>query len=429
MRFRFTALSAALLTLGAGSGSVMAQSSPEFKFSGFGTLAAVHSSDDTSDFKGTLFQPKGAGHTRSTSFDPDSKLGVQLNATFNDKVSGVVQVVSQYGYDNSYAPRIEWANVKLQATQELSLRAGRIAAPAYMLSESRFVGYANTWARPPVETYGVLSITSNDGIDATYRKQIFGANHSIQAYYGKSRADLSPTSDVKSNPNWGINDTVEFGSLTLRAGYNSLKIDVNIPSVNPLFGALRSLSAGLAQVPSPAFQTASVQAAALADKYSFQDMKLSALALGASYDPGHWFVTSEYVLFKGAGFLSDQDAWYASGGYRFGAFTPYVAYSSVKAHIPTEDGIATAGLASVPQLAGGAAALNGAINATLKAFTPTQHTITAGVRWDFMKNVAAKAQFDRVTTGAQSNGRLVAYPGFQQGSSINLATLSLDFVF
>lgn len=407
----------------------MAQSMPELKFSGFGTLSAVHSDDDSSDFKGTLFQPKGAGHTRGTSFDPDSKLGVQLNAVFNDKISAVVQVVSQYQYDNSYTPKVEWANFKYQVTPEFGVRFGRIAAPSYLLSESRFVGYANVSVRPPVEAYGVLSITSNDGIDATYRKEFLGANHSIQAFYGKSKASLSATSSVESNPNWGFNDTVEIGSLTLRAGYNSLQLKAIIPSVDGLFTGLRGLSAGFAQVPLPAFADASAQALSLVQKYDLGDMKVSAVALGMNYDPGAWFVTSEFVAFKGNGFLSDQRAWYVSGGYRFGTLTPYATYSSVKADIQAEAGISTAGLSAVPPLAGGAAALNAGLNATLLAFTPTQSTVSVGMRWDFMKNVAFKAQVDHLTTGNKSNGRLTAYPGFVVGSSVNLATLALDFVF
>ena len=276
---------------------------------------------------------------------------------------------------------------------------------------------------------GVLSITSNDGIHATFRKEFLGANHSIQAFYGKSKANLSTTSSVESNPNWGFNDTVEIGSLTLRAGYNSLQLKATIPSVDGLFTGLRGLSAGLAQVPLPAFADASAQALSLVQKYDLGDMKVSAVALGMNYDPGAWFVTSEFVAFKGNGFLSDQRAWYVSGGYRFGTLTPYATYSSVKADIQAEAGISTAGLSAVPQLAGGAAALNAGLNATLLAFTPTQSTVSVGMRWDFMKNVAFKAQFDHLTTGDKSHGRLTAYPGFVDGSSVNLATLALDFVF
>ena len=429
MRASYTALVAALIAGGALSGTASAQSMPEFKFSGFGTLGAVHSGDDTSDYKGTRFQPNGAGHTRSTSLNPDSKLGLQGTVVFNDKFSGVVQVLTQHQYDNTYKPKVEWANLKYQISSGVSVRLGRIAAPTYLLSETRYVGYASPWVRPPAEVYNVLPITSNDGVDATWRSQVGAANNTFQLFYGKTKGGLSTTSDVKSNPNWGFNDSVEIGSLMLRAGYNSLKLDINLPSTAGIFGGLRGLAAGLAQVPMPAFQSASAQALALADKYKLEDMKVSAVALGLNYDPGDWFVMSEFVAFKGKGFLSDSRSWYASGGYRFGSVTVYATYSDIKAQIESEAGITTSGLGAVPALAGGAAGINAVLNTTLKAITATQHTVTAGARWDFMKNVALKGQFDRVKTGAESNGYLGTYPGYVKGSSVDLVSVALDFVF
>lgn len=394
---KHTALAATLIACGITPGIALAQSSPEFKFSGFGTLSAVHSSDSTSDFVGTLFQPNGAGHTKSTSLAPDTKLGAQVNATFTDKFSGVLQVVSQHQYDNSFKPMVEWANLKYQLTPELSVRAGRIAAPSYLLSESRFVGYSYAWARPPEEAYGVLSITSNDGIDATWRSQIGGANNSVQAFVGKSSVKLSSSTEVKSNPSWGINDSVEIGSLTLRAGYNSFKLDLGISSVQPLLAAATRM--GLT---------------AIADKYKLNDMKLSAVSLGANYDPGNWFVMGEYVELKGAGFLSDSKSWYASGGYRFGSLTPYVSYASTKAGIDAETG---------------AGALNASFTSTLYAFNATQKTSAVGLRWDAMNNVALKFQYDHITTGDRSNGRLKASTGFVQGKGVNVVTVAADFVF
>lgn len=397
MNSKYTAIVAALMACGGVPGTALAQTGPEFKFSGFGTLSATHSNGETSDFVGTLFQPNGAGKTRSTSFTPDSKLGVQLSAVFTDKLSAVLQVVSQHQYDNSFTPQVEWANVKYQLTPEVSVRAGRIAAPSFLVSESRFVGYANTWARPPVEPYGVMPITSNDGVDATWRSQIAGANNTLQAYVGKSSVKLSGGTTVKSDPTWGINDSVEIGSLTLRAGYNVFKIDLGVASVRPLLAGATQLGF-----------------TAIANKYKLEGMQLKALALGANYDPGNWFVMAEFVDLKGAGFLSDARAWYASAGYRFGSLTPYLTYSDTKASIEPETG---------------AGPLNASFTSTMYAFNATQHSSSVGLRWDAMKNVAVKAQYDHITTGDRSNGRLRTYPGFVQGSSVKLATVAVDFVF
>jgi hypothetical protein len=69
-----------------------------FSFNGFGTLGVVHSSDNQADFVSNAFQSKGAGFTDSWSGTPDTKLGIQLNAALTDRLSAVVQVMSQYQY-------------------------------------------------------------------------------------------------------------------------------------------------------------------------------------------------------------------------------------------------------------------------------------------------------------------------------------------
>ena len=83
-----------------------------FSLNGFGTLGVVHSSDNQADFVSNPAQPKGAGFTDSWSATPDTKLGIQLNAALTDRLSAVVQVMSQYQYDGTFRPDLEWGNVK-----------------------------------------------------------------------------------------------------------------------------------------------------------------------------------------------------------------------------------------------------------------------------------------------------------------------------
>lgn len=377
--------------------AAMAADGPEFKFSGFGTLSAVHSNSDEADFVGSIYQPNGAGRTKSLSFAPDSKLGGQVSAVFNPQWSAVLQVVSQHQYDNSYNPFVEWANVKYQATDKLSLRLGRVATPSYLLSESRFVGYASPWVRAPHEAYGVLAITSNDGIDGTYRSAIGSANNTLSAYYGTSTSKIPNGGKFQAHPGWGVSNSVDIGSLTLRAGYTSVKLDTTIPSFAPLFAGLNAFAPQFSQ------------------KYGPNNWELSAVALGANYDPGNWFLMSEIVEFKGDSLLSDSTTWYISGGYRFGNFTPYVTVGGTKAHVTLE----------TDPVAGSI------VNQALTSTTPTQRTTSVGIRWDFMKNMALKAQYDKVNAGSNSNGKFVVplTNTTFKGSSVDLITVALDFVF
>lgn len=401
----------------------------QWKFSGFGTLGVAHSSDDKSDFVSDIFQPNGAGKTQDWSLNPDTRLGAQLDAVFNDQWSAVLQLVSKHQYDGSYRPLVEWANVKWRVTPDFSLRAGRIAAPSYLLSESRFVGYANPWVRPPVEVYSVLSITTNDGVDATYRHNIGSAQNTIQAYFGTSTAKF-PTATVKGRPGWGLNDTLEMGSLTLRLGYTNVKLDTEIESLGQLQAGINQFALGAAAIPEASFLNAAAQARALAARYSLKDWALSAVALGATYDPGQWFVMSELIFFKGDSFLSDSTSWYVSGGYRFGAWTPYLSYAATRAKTKRDAGIVLTGAAAAtPQVAGGAAALSAGVNAALESTTPTQHTASVGLRWDLQKNLALKTQYDAITVDDGSTGRLRVDPGTYPSHHINVFTVVLDFVF
>lgn len=412
----------------AASAGVQAAEGFDVKFSGFGTVALTHSSDKRADYVGTRFQPNGAGLARNPDFGPDTKLGGQVSAQLNDQWSAVVQVVSQHQYDNSYNPELEWANVKYQVTPEWSVRAGRIALPNYLISESRFVGYANTWAHVPTEVYSVLALTSNDGIDITHRKAFGDVNNTFQAYYGNSKAKLPSDVVVKSQPAWGFNDSVEIGSLTLRAGYSNILVDLTIPSIDGVFGGLTKLAAGTAAVPLASFQATSSQARALSSKYKLKEMTLSAVSLGVNYDPGNWFVMSEFVAFRGDGLLANSTSWYSTLGYRWGAFTPFLSYASTKAKIPTEAGITS--VTGDPTTDGAAATLTGAINTSLNGFNGSQNAASVGVRWDVMRNTAIKAQYDHIKLGSGSSGRFAnALASFPKGGSVDLLSVSLDFVF
>ncbi|WP_457836158.1 hypothetical protein, partial [Staphylococcus aureus] len=80
------------------------------------TLGFAHSSDDKSDFVGDIFQPNGAGKTSRWSLNPDTRLGGQIDAIFNDQWSAVLQLVSKHQYDGTFRPMVEWANVKWRIT-------------------------------------------------------------------------------------------------------------------------------------------------------------------------------------------------------------------------------------------------------------------------------------------------------------------------
>lgn len=425
--FPLRPLVAAILLALTGLAQAAEDDSSIFSFSGFGTLAAVHSSEREADFVGGVSQPNGAGRTHSTSLNPDSKLGGQLNAKFTPTLSAVLQVVTQHQYDNSWTPQVEWANVQYQILPSLRVRLGRIALPSFLVSETRFVGYANPSVRPPQEVYGLNTITSNDGVDAAYVSNFGTAVNTLSGFVGSSKVK-TPGADTKAKSSWGLNDTWELEAMTVRVSYVSMKFRSDTPPLRPLLQGLDGFAAAASAIPVPGIQAAGAQASAIAQRYNFQSFSHRFLAIGATYDPGGWFVTSEYVRLLADHAFSNSNSGYVTAGYRVGTWTPYATLAATRSAGVNEPGISLSGLPA--QLAGGAAALNGGVNALLNHEIITQKSATLGLRWDFMKNAAAKLQYDRIDLGANSQGRLIdSTSNFVLGGKVNLVSAAIDFVF
>jgi hypothetical protein len=383
---------------------------PMFSFSGFGTVGMTHSSETQADFTASVLKHSGAGYTRNWSTDVDSRLGGQVTFNATSQLSAVLQVIAEQRYDNSYRPIVEWANVKYQVTSDFSVRAGRIALPNYLVADYRKVSYAIPWARTPVEVYGLVPITNSDGIDASYRMHFGDMQNTVQASYGKNNVAIQGGT-VRIRHLAGISDTVEYGFASMRATY--LQSDIDIDVTHPLFDGFRHFGP---------------PGIAVADKYDVNDTRANFVGLGAGYDPGPWFVMAEYGNIVTRSYLGDQSAWHLSGGWRHGAFTPYLTYGQISTHTPTSDpGLPVA--AFPPQLAPIVAGLNGNLNYLLGS-QAVQKSVTAGLRWDFMRNTSLKFEYQRIRLGQGSAGVLInVRPGLVSGGTANVFSAVLDFVF
>jgi len=146
------------------------------------------------------------------------------------------------------------------------------------------------------------------------------------------------------------------------------------------------------------------------------------------YNPRDWFVTGEWGTSQFHSVLGESTAWYASGGYRLAKFTPYLTYGALKANSNVSDpGLTVSALP--PYLTGPAMGLNAGLNAILGSIA-IQRTTSAGLRWDFMKNVDLKLQYDHTGLGAGSPGTLInLQPGFQRGGTVNLFSAAIDFLW
>lgn len=398
------------------AGSALAAGS--LSIEGFGTFGIVHSTQHSADYTTEpWYNPHGAGYSQNWSPDVDSRFGLQLDATFNPKLSAVLQVVSELRYDNTYTPSVEWANVKYAFTPDSSMRFGRIVMATFLDSDYRKIGYAYPWLRPPLEVYNMMPVDYNDGMDATFRFHFGEATNTVKGFYGSDNLK-SPASAYypriahnAARGSWGVFDTFESGSATIRLAYEQTTLTLD--GVNSFFEQFRNFGP---------------QGLAIYNQYNAYKVPTIFWGASAKYDPGKWFVMSEAGKSSlMPSFMGRQFAWYVSGGYRVKAFTPYAIYAKSKKLSATSDpGL---NLAAVPPfMQGYAAGLNAGLNGFLAPISSS--TVSLGMRWDFMSNVDLKLQFDHTRLDAGSPGLLInLQPGFVRGSAYNLFGAAVDWVF
>jgi Gram-negative porin len=394
-------LVAALASLGA-----QAQSGDSaFSFSGFATLGVVGTNTDEAQYVIPPGQVRGAD--KSWSGEVDSKLGLQATYRLNSMFSGTAQLLSKNGGKGNFNPALEWAFVKAQLTPALAVRVGRMGAPFFAVSDFRDVGYSNTWLRPPIDVYGQIPVSNFDGVDALYQTSLGSATVSLQVLAGESTAYVLRTK-AKQKEAVGFNATAEFdGGITLRLGHIQGKLSI-------YSDGLSALTAGLQAVPLDSVSS-------VGDQLSTKSKDVSFTGIGLAVDRGNWLFNAEYTMRRTDTYIPDTTGWYTTLGYRVGKFTPYLTVSRIKVDDSNVDNTIPLGVSD--ELTGLKAVVDGLLGSQRIA----QKTVALGVRWDAMRNVAVKAQFDRIrpdTVGLFTRTQA----GFG-GGHVNVYSLSVDMVF
>jgi hypothetical protein len=408
-----TTLAAAALISSVSAGTAAAQ--PTFTFSGYGTLGAVRSDNDQVDYQVDLFRPDGPGRSDEWSAKVDSRVGAQVSASFTPTLSAVIQVISQQRYDDTFRPVVEWANVKYEVAPDLTVRLGRVVLPMFLASDTRRVGYAMAWVRPPVEVYSLVPITTNDGVDMSWRKSFGDLRHTFEATFGRNdprfpQQGASDEGRAKARRLVVAVSTLERGSALFKLSYG--RADLTVESLDPLFDAFRQFGP---------------PGEAIARRYELDSRKVDFVGVGASYDPGPWFGIAEWAKFDTHALLGSRSAWYGSGGYRLGKATLYGTYARTRAHNDSGDPGLPVSLLP-PNLVPIATALNQQLQAGLQT-NPQQSTLSIGIRWDVLRNAAIKVQIDQVRPHSGSKGTFHnAVTGYQP-TRTRLFSATVDFVF
>ena len=380
--------------------------------SGFGTLGVAKTDKDDAKFA-RYNQADGTGD--SPRIGLDSNLGLQASYTFNERLSGTVQVLTRKNTSQQFTTDLTWGFLKYKLNDETNVRVGRVVLPAFLISDYQNVGYANTMMRPPIEMYGQAPIENVDGGDVNWQHAFADTNVTVQAFGGVSRGKLYiPTGGGSvakhQSPVYGLAVTAEYGPFTGRLAHARAKIEVN--NLAPL----NAVTDGLAATKIPAM----VQ---LADDMTLRGGKrMSFTELGLTMDYKNIVLQAEYAQRRAQEpvYIPQTNSGYLMAGYRFGKILPYYAHAYYQdagstVNVPT----VPAGHPLAPTLAG--------VSMLLKS--TEQKSDLIGMRWDFAKSLALKVQIDHVKPQAKGGSLILPSGVMTYDKSVNVYAAGIDFVF
>lgn len=388
---------------------------PQFHLSGFGTLAALGTDTDRLGFVRDRSQlestRKGWGITN------DSRLGLQLDATISQDWNAAVQWVARDHAGDFFEQNLEWAFVRWSHNDRTAVRAGRLGTDLFLLSDYRNVGYTYPWIRPPHEFYANLPVYHFDGLDVAHKFDWGDGQFSVKVFGGHSFSVISnlPYEQFPvSIPVVGVNWIYDFDDWRLRGGYAYLRPQSDSQIGNQLLGTARDPQLNQL-IPNLYESTRGIR---------ISDTDIHFTTLSAAYDDGIWQLQAEALYIDAESYaIPDEAAGYVHIGRRFNSLTLYGLFGISQTY---QQNISVAQpvlpLASLSE-----------IRQAVESYQTVgidEKSISLGLRWDVLENVALKAQWSHYWLG--NNGtQLWEEPADTQPTPtvVNVMSVGVDFVF
>lgn len=276
--------------------SLSSLAEPTVKTNAFIT-AGISFTDSKVDYAGVGRNPSSSDVSKlgmQFSFDPDIEIPVTFTAQLLSKGR------------NQWEVEAEWAYLTYQATDEITIKAGKILAPFFMISQSIDVGITYPWSIPPEEIYGTANIpfSSVGGIDITYTGDIGDFEYAATIYNGENDFNV---------PAAGLTVSVQMQRATgfvfeLTNDYGLLRYSIHDVEFTDEIGAVT-----MNLLPSSV------------------DGKVLFSTLGAKFNYDNIVFMTEFARRDiSNSVFPDSDAWYVTIGYRFGNYLPTLTYSDVE---------------------------------------------------------------------------------------------------
>ena len=314
------------------------------------------------------------------SFDQDTRAGLQLDFTIDEKTSATLQFVSKGSVDN-FDPDLSWAYLSYNVMPDLKIRAGRFRLPIYLASDYLDVGIAYPWIRPPTEVYSTINMSNLTGIDALYSKQIGDWIWSTQPFMGASEFERGDFTS-RFRDLYGINSSISNGGLSVRIAIMEYEFSVE---PWPLSDAHR----GLIQ----ALRTAGFSDL---EEYGNPNGRTSTFfAAGVNWHNHLWVLQSEWVRRDNAESGPDVDGYYITIGYQWNTWQPHLTFASRKVTNSNNRFHPDRALLAVAS-----PALEAAVVALTNEITGIEdnssESITAGINYSFSDAMIGKFEFSEI---------------------------------
>lgn len=337
----------------------------EVRLSGFGQIVAGATLDNDDVFPGRSYDS-------SVDFQNESLFGLQVDADLNERVSVTGQILAKGSED--FEAELAWAYANFKLTDSVSAKVGRQRIPLYRFSDFLDVGYAYPWIAPPRAMYN-QPWSNADGASLSHAASFGPFWSQAQVFYGNFEGDVElfgtpvhATLDKIAGASWDV----EYDEwLSVRAAYFQGDITIAGTSLDALTPTLRALGMG-----------------DLADRMDFVEDKGTFKSLGFKAEKFNVIAIGEYAeidIEDSALENTDRTDWYATLGYKLGAFTPHMSYGR------SRGGSNDALLAGVPT----ASPLYGPVFLAANSQRRDDEFRSVGVRWDFAANTALKLDYSR----------------------------------
>lgn len=371
----------------------------QFHFDAFGTFGLAVSDLGAPLYRTNYVSSDGVGTHPDAKFD--TRAGVQLGWTFNDRFDFNVQGLLNNDANDITRVHVSWAYLRAQLAPDWSMKLGRFRLLTYLYADTLDVGYSYPWVRLPADMYATsATFHSSDGVLLQYRLPLANGYLRVEPYISHATDDKTGGATGSSQIDvdlGGISASLTQGSHEWFAAFSRTKLNLNSAAYDKLINTCASLYG-------PA-----------CNDYTLHDVFENRFNLGWRYDDTRWMFAAELVdvLPQDTLGLGHEVAGYASMGRYFGAWLPYITYSRLRVYGQQQ-----------PETRFGP--LNPAFSALNNR--AQQHTWSVGARWDVKPGIALKAQLDNAHPDKGSAG-LFTGPMPAGTQSANIVTITLDWTY